>query len=68
MVCKNYHMMGEQEIDEYIQRMRSWLHSNNGHTNYQKVVFALDVALNAMEYVDSYKSDDFLYDVARFML
>jgi hypothetical protein len=63
MQVKNYYAMDEEELDKAIANIREWLWNFNGHEQYAKVSFALDVALNAKESYQARKADPWIQEV-----
>jgi len=49
MQCKNYYTCSSEELDKAIFAIRSWLLNFQSHKEYQRVEFALEVALFAKE-------------------
>lgn len=63
MRVKNYYAMDEQELDKAIANIREWLWNFQKHEQRPKVLFALDVALNAKETYQARKDDPWLQEV-----
>lgn len=57
---KNYYQMSEEEIDASIAAMREWLWEFPNSDKTARVMFALDVALNAREIHKDLETDEFL--------
>ncbi len=55
--CKNYYLYSEAELEKAIADIRHWLWDFQKSPQRPKVLFALDVALNAQE-VALWRSDD----------
>lgn len=60
MIVKNYYQLPIEEIDASIQAMREWLWQFPTSDKVPKVMFALEVALNAKEVVKDIEKDEFL--------
>jgi hypothetical protein len=57
---KNYYALSIEEIDASIDAMRHWLWEFPTSDKYRKVMFALDIALNAKELKKDIEKDEFL--------
>ena len=57
-MSRNYYKMSLIEINEYIEKMRSWIVRYAGERSCVEVLFALEVAINAREIKKS-DIDDF---------
>ena len=49
MIVKNYYTLTPEELNTSIAAIREWLFNFPNHKEYQRVCFALDVALDAKE-------------------
>lgn len=53
MQVRNYYTLSEKELDKAIDDIRTWLFNFPNHEDYQRVSFALEVALSAKKMFES---------------
>lgn len=60
MEVKNYYKFNLEELDQIISKMRLWLIEFQSHAERPRVMFALDVALEAKESYQKRQEDPFI--------
>lgn len=56
----NPYILSEQELNERIRKLRSWLHNYNGHERYSEAIISLDMAVHAKKTFKKRQQDQFL--------
>lgn len=60
MIVKNYYALPLDEVQTSVNYMREWFWHHQGNPNWERVMFALSVACDALEIIPQLEKDPFL--------